>query len=618
MINLNNVSLNLGSQLLFENVNLTLFDRHKIGLVGANGSGKTSFFKLLIGQYQPDSGKISIPPRLRIAHLAQDVPPLAKSALEFVLDGDMDFRRIEKELDAAQARKDYDQVAVLHQQLSEIDGYSAAARAAKLLHGLGFDAAAQQKPVKDFSGGWRTRLNLAQTLMRPADMLLLDEPTNHLDLEAILWLEKWLQQFQGTLLIISHDRVFLDNCVNQIIHIEDHKFKMYSGNYSNFETLRAEQLALQQKSYEKQQKKMAHLMSYVNRFRAKASKAKQAQSRLKALEKMEVIAAVQADSPFYFEFPETGQPPNPLLTLTNVQIAYQAGRPILQKINLQIRPGMRAGLLGVNGAGKSTLVKLLAGELKPAQGSYDLADKAKIGYYAQHQIEQLNFEQSPFWHLQTLAPSATPSRLRQFLGGFGFSGDKALAAIDQFSGGEKARLALALLVWQAPNLLLLDEPTNHLDLEMRNALTMALQSYTGALILISHDRYLLETTTDELFLVADHQVKPFDGDLSDYQKWLFTPREHKPVSVAALSKADQRKLEEDMNKLEKKLEKLHAERNQLETELADSALYQTGNASRLAELMQKQKALANQITDAESLWLQAFQKLESSQSRTDS
>jgi len=608
MINLNNVGLKLGSRVLFEAINLTIFDQQKIGLVGANGSGKSSFFKLLLGEYQPDGGQINISKNVRIAHLAQDIPPLALSALDFVLDGDTAFRQLEKSLQRAEQNQDYEQVALLHEKFAEIDGYSAPARAAKLLDGLGFNPAAQQKAVKDFSGGWRTRLSLAQTLMRPADLLLLDEPTNHLDLDAIIWLEKWLELFPGTLVIVSHDRVFLDNCVNQIIHIDNHQFKAYRGNYSAFEKIRAEQLALQQKMYEKQQRQIAHMMSFVNRFKAKASKAKQAQSRLKAIQKMDLVAAVQVESPFDFEFPEIDPPPNPLLSLTHATIAYQSDHPILQTVNLQIYPGMRLGLLGANGAGKSTLMKVLSGHLKPWSGECIIANKVKIGYYAQHQIEQLQFAQTPLWHLQQLASHAPSSRLRQFLGGFGFSGEMALSTIEKFSGGEKARLALALLVWQAPNLLLLDEPTNHLDLEMRNALTIALQSYQGALVLVSHDRYLIQTATDELYLVAHRTVKPFTGDLNDYQKWLFDQRQPTPAS-AGKSAAEKRRLQEQAEKLETQLRKLHAEKVKIEDQLSDHQLYQTENKSHLEKLLHSQQQLLQKIHETETLWLKTSEQI---------
>lgn len=611
MININDVSLLLGSKLLFENVNITLFDQQKIALVGPNGSGKSSFFKLLLGEHQPDGGQIHIPKNLRLAHSMQDVPPLPQTALDFVLDGDKPLRAIENALNQAELNQDEQQIALLHEKFAAIDAYSAPARAAKLLDGLGFNTAAQQKPVKDFSGGWRTRLSLAQTLMCPADMLLLDEPTNHLDLDAIVWLEKWLQKFAGALLIISHDRVFLDNCVDKVIHIENQQLKVYQGNYSAFEKIHAEQLALQQKMHEKQQRQIEHMMSFVNRFKAKASKAKQAQSRLKAIQKLDLIAAAQVDSPFDFEFPQTEPPPNPLLTLTDVYAGYSAEKPILQKVNLQIYPGMRMGLLGANGAGKSTLMKTLSGKLTPLKGTCYIASKVKMGYYAQHQIEQLNFSQTPLWHLQQLAPRESPSRLRQFLGGFGFSGDMALSVITHFSGGEKARLALALLVWEAPNLLLLDEPTNHLDLEMRNALNLALQSFQGALVLVSHDRYLLQTATDELFLISDHAFNPFTGDLNDYQKWLLSSREAPPVSLEKKfkSNADKRRLQDQIEKLEKQLQKLQTEKLQIEQALSDNHLYQPDQKNQLAQLLQKQTQVKKKISETEALWLKISEEL---------
>lgn len=610
MLNLNNISLHFGSRFLFENVSLTVFDHQKIGLIGANGSGKSSLFKLILGEHQPDSGEINIPRHLRIGHLAQEVPPLDKSALEFVIDGDQTLRQIEQALKKAEALNDYEQMAKLHQQMVEIDAYSAVARAAKLLYGLGFSPAAQQKAVKDFSGGWRTRLSLAQTLMCPADILLLDEPTNHLDLEAIVWLEKWLKQFPGAILMVSHDRLFLDNCVDHIIHLENGQLKTYTGNYTQFETLRAMQLALQQKTYEKQQKKMAHLEEFVRRFRAKASKAKQAQSRLKTIQKIDQVAAAQVNSPFQFEFPDIAKPPNPLLTLTNVQIGYQSNHPILDKINFQISPGMRVGLLGPNGAGKSTLIKLLAGQNKPLQGTVYLAQGVKIGYYAQHQLEQLTLNESPFWHLQQLAPQASSQVLRQFLGGFGFSGDSALSSINNFSGGEKARLALALLVWQAPNLLLLDEPTNHLDLEMRNALTIALQSYDGALILVSHDRYLIQTTTDELFLVANGQVKAFDGDLNDYQKWLSESSSSTPPSATPVIKINKKRLQDQLEKIEKKLEKFQDDQQEIDHQLADNKLYLAENQSKLKTLLDKKNELNKKISELETIWFELIQQLQ--------
>ncbi len=610
MINITGFSLKFGSRVLFENASFTLFDQQKVGLIGPNGCGKSSLFKLLLGEMQPDGGEINLPRQLRISHLSQDTPPLDIPALEYVIQGDKALWKAQRELTIAESKNDFQRIAEYHQKIAELDGYTAPSRAAKLMDGLGFTTEDQQKAVKNFSGGWRTRLNLAQTLMCPADLLLLDEPTNHLDLDAILWLEKWLQKFSGTLLIVSHDRVFLDNCIDHILEVAAQKLQSYAGNYSEYEKLRAMQLALQQKTYEKQQKKIAHMMEFVNRFKAKATKAKQAQSRLKAIQKMDVVSAVQAESPFNFEFPEIKPPPSPLLTLTNAEIKYNSQMTILNKVNLQIYPGMRAALLGPNGAGKSTLIKVIAKQLAPSKGQYEIADGVRLGYYAQHQIEQLTFNQSPLWHLQKKDSSIPASRLRSFLGSFGFSGDRALSSIENFSGGEKARLALALLVWDAPNLLLLDEPTNHLDLEMRNALTLALQSYTGALILVSHDRYLLQTTADEFFLVANHQVQPFAGDLLDYQKWLFSQKEkEQPTSTVKPKKINTDKLNDQLHKLEKSLERLHGEKELLDNQLADSDLYKKENQAKMQALVSKQSALNEKIQTLEKEWLQISQEL---------
>ncbi len=610
MININGFNLKLGSRLLFEDASLTIFDKQKVGLVGPNGCGKSTLFKLLLGELQPDGGEVNIPRQMRISHLSQETPPLSISALDFVVQGDKILWKTQNDLTLAESKNDFSRLADLHQKIADLDGYTAVARAGKLLDGLGFSNDDQQKAVKNFSGGWRTRLNLAQTLMCPADLLLLDEPTNHLDLDAILWLEKWLQKFSGTLLIVSHDRIFLDNCVDHIIEVNQHQLKSYSGNYSDYEKLRALQLALQQKTYEKQQKKIAHMMEFVNRFKAKASKAKQAQSRLTAIQKMDVVTAVQAESAFNFEFREIKPPPNPLLTLTDAEVKYNSNHIIFNKINFQIYPGMRAALLGPNGAGKSTFIKMIAKQISLSKGLHYMADGVRLGYYAQHQIEQLNYNQSPLWHLQQQDPQASSNQLRNFLGSFGFSGEMALSSIEKFSGGEKARLALSLLVWEAPNLLLLDEPTNHLDLEMRNALTLALQSYSGALILVSHDRYLLQTTADEFFLVANHQLQPFAGDLLDYQKWLFSQKESEKPTQNIKSKPNKYKLQDQINKLEKSIQKLQIEKDNLEQQLADSNLYKKENLKKLEDLVQKQKSINGKLQQAEQEWLELSQEFE--------
>ncbi len=628
MISLRNLSLYRGSQPLLQGVDLTVHAGQKLGVVGPNGSGKSSLFAMLRGELAPDAGDLDMPTDLVIAHVAQETPALERSALDYVIDGDQELRALERELAAAEAAGDGRRIAELHAQLDGIQGYTAPVRAAELLHGLGFANDDQQRPVKSFSGGWRMRLNLAQALMRRSDLLLLDEPTNHLDLEAVLWLEQWLKRYPGTLLLISHDRDFLDACVDGIIHLHDRKLVLYRGNYSAFERQRAERLAQQQAQYEKQQREIAHLTRFIERFRAKATKARAAQSRLKALERMERIAPAHVDSPFRFEFAEPPRAPDPIVTLDQVELGYD-GAPVLQGLDLSIRPGMRIGLLGPNGAGKSTLVRCLAGALAPRSGQRLLGQGTVIGYFEQHQLEQLDLAASPLLHLQRLAPEVDVQRLRDFLGGFGFSGDQALAPVGPFSGGEKARLVLALIVWQRPNLLLLDEPTNHLDLEMRHALTVALQSYQGAMVLVSHDRHLLTTTTDEFWLVADGQLRPFDGDLGDYQAWVASRNKAaEPVQPAAARgehtaqarrearrrEAERREaarpLQQRVRQLDRELEELAARLAALERELADPAVYEPGRKTRLAELLQAQGELRKRQESLEEQWLEAQEQLE--------
>ncbi len=519
MIQLHNVALDRDQQTLLKNVSLSIFGKQKIGLVGANGSGKSSFFAAILGELEVSAGSIEKQNKLRIAHLQQETPALAISAIDYVLQGDLELQAIEEQLVIAEQTNDMEMIMRLHMRMADIDGYAAPARAAKILAGLGFSAISQQQAVKTFSGGWRMRLNLARCLMCPADLLLLDEPTNHLDLDAIIWLEKWLKHYPGTLLLISHDRDFLDGVVTHIIHIEHNNMKIYSGDYSAFEEQRARAIALQNATHKKQQAKIAHMMKFVNRFRVKATKAKQAQSRLKAISRLEITAAAQEDSAFYFEFLTPEQQPNPLIKLDHVNVGYEQ-QSVLSNINQSLFHGARIGLLGPNGAGKSTFVKTLAGELSVLAGECIVHQATKIGYFAQHQLEQLDLAVSALEHMLKLAPNKKPQELRSFLGGFAFSGDKVLNPVSKFSGGEKARLALALIVWQRPNLLLLDEPTNHLDLDMREALMMALQSYQGTLVVITHDRHLLRSTVNEFWLVADNKVTDFDGDLNDYQRWL--------------------------------------------------------------------------------------------------
>jgi ATP-binding cassette subfamily F protein 3 len=519
LIQFKQLTLVRGLKTLIQGATLQLHPGHKVGLTGANGAGKSSLFALLRGEMQLEAGDLDMPASWVIAHVAQETPALAMPAIEFVLDGDAELRQIEAALAAAEASQQGELIAELHHRLLDIEGYAAKARAAELLSGLGFSQANLQQAVATFSGGWRVRLKLARALMCRSDLLLLDEPTNHLDLDAVIWLEGWLQSYRGTLILISHDRDFLDAIVNHIAHIEQQTLTLYRGGYSDFERQRAEKLALQQALFEKQQRKVSHLQSYIDRFRVQATKARQAQSRIKALERMEMISAAHVDSQFNFEFRVPLAAPDPLLVLDEMAVGYQ-GVALIKDIVLAIRPGERIGLLGRNGAGKTTLIKLLAKELAPLSGKRVEGKDLNIGYFAQHQLEQLRLDESPLQHMMKLDPLTREQEHLNFLGGFDFKGDMARSPCLNFSGGEKSRLALALLIWTRPNLLLLDEPTNHLDLEMRHALTMALQDYQGGVVLVSHDRALLRASCDEFVLVADGQAIPFDGDLEAYSLWL--------------------------------------------------------------------------------------------------
>ncbi len=526
MIRVSNLTLSRGVKCLLQGASLTVHAGHKLGLVGANGCGKSSLFAAIRHELIPDAGAIELPPSWTIAHVAQETPPVTTSALDYVLDGDRELREIETALAVAQHDPGHDgtELADLHHRFEAIGGYSARARAATLLAGLGFADSRHGDAVESFSGGWRMRLNLAQALQCRSDLLLLDEPTNHLDLDAVLWLEDWLDRYPGTLLLITHDRDFLDGVVDGIVHVYGRKLVSYTGNYAQFERERAAQLALQQATYAKQQRQVAHLHDFIDRFRAKATKAKQAQSRIKALERMELIAAAHVDSPFEFVFPPVADAARQLVLLDGVTLGYDDRAPVLDHVDWGILAGDRIGLLGPNGAGKSTLLKAIAGTLAPRRGTRSTAQGLRLGYFAQHQVEQLRDEHSPLWHLRQFEPDTREQELRDFLGGFDFRGDMASSAIGNFSGGERARLTLALIVRMKPNLLLLDEPTNHLDIEMREALTEALQDYGGALVVIAHDRHLLRATTDVLWLVADGRVAPFDGDLDDYRDWVLTTR----------------------------------------------------------------------------------------------
>ncbi len=620
MLIFKNVALSRGAQLLFSGANFTLHKSSKIGLVGANGVGKSSLFALLRNEIQTEEGDFFMPPTLEIAHVAQETTAANEPALDYVLQGDQELVDINQQLSSASG----DQLAELHVRLDQIDGYAARARAAKLLKGLGFSETLQSQTVAKFSGGWRMRLNLAQALMCRSDLLLLDEPTNHLDLDAVIWLQSWLCNYSGTLLLISHDRDFLDTVTNQILHIEKGSIACYSGNYSAFEMQRAEKLAQQQSAYQKQQNEVAHIQSFITRFKAKATKAKQAQSRVKALEKMEIIVQAHVDSPFHFTFLPPDKTPHPLCKIERGDAGYQQ-KIILKNINLVLSPGDRIGLLGPNGAGKSTLIKAIVGENQLLSGECTHAEFLKTGYFAQHQLEQLNLEESPVWHIKQLEPTLTEKEARNFLGGFGFQNEKAIDLVAPFSGGEKARLVLAILVFQRPNLLLLDEPTNHLDLEMRQALTVALQDYAGALVVVSHDRYLLRTVTDNFFLVANQKVQPFEGDLDDYKNWL---NEQKNITLSSQengtevnSKKENRRNQAEkrqkirpfhlaLKKVENELEKLQNEKVEIEHQLTDTTLYESGQKIKLKEMLQLKAEFDKRILTAESLWFEASEQLE--------
>ena len=627
MLNFKNIALRRGARVLFANSSFTIHKGQKVGFTGANGAGKSSFFALVRGELHLDEGDFSMPPGLEIAHVAQETPATDSSAIDYVIDGDRELRRLQKQLLIAEQTDNGLQQAELHAALDTIGGYTAQARASRLMNGLGFSADQESNAVNSFSGGWRMRLNLAQALMCRSDVLLLDEPTNHLDLDAVIWLQDWLCKYPGTLLLISHDRDFLDTITDHIVHIEQSKAEIYTGNYSAFERMRAENLAQQQSSYLKQQREIAHMQSFVDRFKAQATKARQAQSRIKALERMELIAQAHVDSPFDFSFAKPGKMPNPLLTLDKVDIGY-GQTCVIKQAGLSISPGDRIGLLGPNGAGKSSLIKVLAGDMQPLSGKRNEAEALKIGYFAQHQLEQLRIDESPLWHLQQLDKQATEKDLRNFLGGFDFCGDKVLDIVKPFSGGEKARLVLALLVYQNPNLLLLDEPTNRLDLEMRHALSVALQDYEGAIVVVSHDRHLLRSVTDQLLLVSGGKVQPFDGDLDDYRVWLTEQKKSEEKTVAdniqTVSRKDQRKLDAErrlrhkplfdaLKKAEVAVEKYHNEQRQLEHQLADPAIYAESEKEQLKKLMERKIKVDKALDDAEAAWMEAEEKIEAAQ-----
>lgn len=628
MIVFSSLQIRRGTRVLLDNATATINPGQKVGLVGKNGCGKSTLLALLKHEISPDGGSMNYPANWQLAWVNQETPALAIPAIEYVIDGDREFRQLQTELESANACNDGHKIAIIHGKLDAVDAWTIRSRAASLLHGLGFSNEQLERPVSDFSGGWRMRLNLAQALICRSDLLLLDEPTNHLDLDAVIWLERWLKSYQGTLILISHDRDFLDPVVDKIIHIEQQSLFEYTGNYSSFELQRATRLAQQQSQYENQQLKVAHLQSFIDRFKAKASKARQAQSRVKMLERMELIAPALVDNPFHFSFRAPESLPTPLLRMEKVSAGY-GDRTILNSIKLNLVPGSRIGLLGRNGAGKSTLIKLLAGELEPLQGEMNLAKGIKLGYFAQHQLEYLRADESPLQHLARLAPKELEQQLRDYLGGFGFQGDKVTEHTGRFSGGEKARLVLALVVWQRPNLLLLDEPTNHLDLDMRQALTEALIDFEGALVVVSHDRHLLRSTTDELYLVHDGNVGVFDGDIEDYQQWLSTiqKQENQPEESpkdnanSALARKDQKRREAERRtqtqplrkkliQLEKQMESLTIELTTAEDKLADSDIYSQSRKDEMNECLKAQAKAKSALEECEMEWLEIQEQLE--------
>ncbi|MGI9301348.1 MAG: ATP-binding cassette domain-containing protein [Gammaproteobacteria bacterium] len=624
MLNFSNVTLRRGARLLFEQMTLTVYERQKVGVTGANGSGKSSLFSLLLGELQADTGDVSVPPGLTLAHVRQENPVGATAAIDYALDGDEELREVEAAL--AAENTDGKHIAQLHGRLEEIGGYSARSRAARLLDGLGFSAARMEMPVDALSGGWRMRLNLAQALMCRSDLLLLDEPTNHLDIDAVVWLQEWLNNYQGTLLLISHDRDLLDQICTHTLHIERQRVEYGAGNYSVFERRRAARLAGQQAAHQKQQTEIAHMRAFVERFRYKASKARQAQSRLKALERMEQIASAHVDSPFCFSFRSPDKLQSPLLRLEHAQAGYD-NTAVLTDLNVSLQPGDRIALLGRNGAGKSTLVKLLALELSLMQGQRLTAKELNTGYFAQHQIEQLNPQQCALWHLRRLDDKAAEKDLRAHLGGFGFQGDRVLQTSGTFSGGEKARLVLALIVYQRPSLLLLDEPTNHLDMNMRHALAVALQDFAGAVVLVTHDRHLLRLVTNELWLVANGTATKFTGDLDDYARWLMervetthsaedelpqsaTPTARRRRQQNAESRRRLQPLRNNVAQLDRQLQKLYNEKARLHERLSDANLYDPESKGELNALLQDKGKVERKLGSIEERWLAARAQIE--------
>jgi ATP-binding cassette subfamily F protein 3 len=616
MLSLNNLSLRRGTDLLFADASFTVHKGRKVGLVGANGAGKTSLFKLILGELDIDQGTLEYPPETRIAYLEQEAEASDALALDYVLAGDRELISVQALIEAAQTRQEFSKIAQLHERLDSLDGYTAKSRAEQLMLGLGFQATDFNQPLRAFSGGWRIRLNLAQALMTPSDLLLLDEPTNHLDLDAIVWLANWIKSYRGALLLISHDREFLDETVDGIAYLHHKTIELFSGNYSAFELLKAARLAEQQSNYEKQQRDVKHMQDFVRRFRAKATKARQAQSRIKALDRLELIAPAHIDSPFHFEIPTADKLSDPLLSLIDADLGYST--PILKQLRLSLHPGDRLGLLGHNGAGKSTLIKTLVGEIEPLSGQRVEGFNLQIGYFSQHQVDDLDLDSSALQHLRDRNKTLGEQQIRNYLGGFDFHGDKVLEPVRIFSGGEKARLALALVAFSRPNLLLMDEPTNHLDIDMRHALTVALQSFEGALLLISHDRHLLANTVDGFLLVEKGQVVTFEGDLDDYRKRVLNPQ--KPIvnelakpSVSSNPNTGKqiRQLKTQIKTLEERLERLHRKLAEVDLALGNSDLYLLSDDTDLQGLLRDKLSLETETATVEEQWLERQEQLES-------
>ncbi len=615
MLSFTSLALRRSSTLLFEAAEFKIYPGQKLGITGANGCGKSSLFALVRGELSPDQGHFSFPQDWAVAAVEQETRLSKRLALEYVIDGDEELRQVETRLERAEAEQDAMLIASCHERLQEIDGYQAKSRAARLLAGLGFSEADMHRPLDSFSGGWVMRLNLGRALMCRSDLLLLDEPTNHLDLDAVIWLELWLKRYQGTLLLISHDRDFLDTVVNLVAHIENQRIKLYRGNYSAFEVQRAESLAQQQAAHQKQQQSIAHMQRYIDRFRAQANKARQAQSRIKALEKMQLIAPAHIDSPFHFEFRTAKALPSSLLRLDGVSTGYD-DKAVLEDIEFSLIPGERIGLLGLNGAGKSTFIKLLADQLHPFTGKVTRAKDLQIGYFAQHQLEQLDLDANALLTMQRLGVELTEREVRSYLGGFNFRGEKVLQAVRTFSGGEKARLVLALIIWGRPNLLLLDEPTNHLDLEMRLALNQALQGFEGSVILVSHDRHLLRSVCDDLWIVDRGRLQRFEQDLEYYPTWLAQRKsrdDHSTVPLAGNHQQTRRQLKSQLNqlnKIEREIESLSVIRENLEQQLSDNSIYAAENRDSLNASLAAQAENRKLLARAEEDWLSLSEAIE--------